>query len=61
MIQNYDNFSRWNVKIGKIYTLQKIHIYSTMINTKHVIYWDNYMYLQNISFKSSFIWKNEKD
>jgi len=44
MIQNYDKFSKWNAKFGKIYTLQKIHIYLTMINTKYVIYWGNYMY-----------------
>jgi hypothetical protein len=34
-------------------------------NTKHVMYWSNYMYfnnkLQKISFKNSFIWKNEKN
>jgi hypothetical protein len=34
-IQNCDKFSRWSKKFGKIYTLQKIDIYSTMINTKH--------------------------
>jgi hypothetical protein len=44
MIQNYDKFSKWNAKSGKIYTLWNIHVYSTMINTKHVIYWGNYMY-----------------
>jgi len=44
MIQNYDKFSKWNAECGRIYTLWKIHIYSTMINTKDVIYWGNYMY-----------------
>ncbi len=44
MIQNYDKFSKWNVESGRIYTLWKIHIYSTMINTNHVIYWGNYVY-----------------
>jgi hypothetical protein len=44
MIQNYDKISKQNAKCDKIYTLKKIHIYSTMINKKHVIYWDNYMY-----------------
>ncbi len=29
MIQNYYKFSRWNAKFSKIYTLWKIHIYST--------------------------------
>jgi hypothetical protein len=38
MIQNYDKFSKWNANFDKIYTVWKIHIYSTMINTKHVIY-----------------------
>ncbi len=38
MIQNYDKFSKWDIEFGKIYTLWKIHIYSTMINTKQVIY-----------------------
>jgi hypothetical protein len=54
MIQNYDNFSKENANFNKISTL-----YSTITNTKHVIYWGNYMYfnnkLQNISFKNSFI------
>jgi len=36
-IQNYDKFSRWKIEFDKIYTLWKIHIYSTMINTKQVI------------------------
>jgi hypothetical protein len=40
----HDKFSKWNTKFGKIYTFWKIHIYSTMIHTKHVIYWGNYMY-----------------
>jgi hypothetical protein len=44
MIQNYDKISKWNEKFGKNYTLQKNHIYSTMIKTKQVIYWGNYMY-----------------
>jgi hypothetical protein len=44
MIQNYDKFSRWNENFDKIYTLWKIHIYLAMTNTKHVIYWGNYMY-----------------
>jgi hypothetical protein len=38
MIQNYDKISRWNAKFGKIYTIWNFHIYSTMINTKYVIY-----------------------
>jgi len=44
MIQNYDNFSRWNIEFDKIYAFWNFHIYSTMINTKHVIYWGNYIY-----------------
>jgi hypothetical protein len=32
--QNLKNFTHF----------KKIHIYSTMINTKNVIYWDNYIY-----------------
>jgi hypothetical protein len=44
MIQNYDKFLRWNAESGRIYTLWNFHIYSTMINTKHVIYRGNYMY-----------------
>jgi hypothetical protein len=44
MIQNYDKFSKWNAEFDKKFKLWKIHIYSTMINTKHVIYWGNYMY-----------------
>jgi hypothetical protein len=27
MIQNYDKFSKWNVKFNKIYTLKNFHIY----------------------------------
>jgi hypothetical protein len=37
MIQNYDKISRWNVETDKIYTLWEIHVYFTMINTKHMI------------------------
>jgi len=43
MIQNYDKFSRRNAKSSKLYTHLNFHIYSTMINTKNVIYWGNYM------------------
>jgi len=43
MIINYDKFSKWNIEFGKSYTLWKIDIYSTMINTKHMIYWSNYV------------------
>jgi hypothetical protein len=32
MIENYDEFSRWNVESSKIYTFWNFHIYSTMIN-----------------------------
>jgi hypothetical protein len=32
------NFSKQNVKFGKISRLQIFHIYSTMTNTKYVIY-----------------------
>jgi hypothetical protein len=46
MIQNYDKIWKWNIKSGKNYTLWKIHMYSTVINTKHVIYWVNYMYFE---------------
>jgi hypothetical protein len=64
MIQNYDKFFKWNTKSSKIYALWKIHIYSTMINTKHVIYWGNYVFLitscKKITLNNSFIWKNEK-
>jgi len=61
MIQNYDYFSKWNVKSSKIYTLWKIHIYSTMINTKHVIIITLKTSCKKILFKNSFIWKNEND
>ncbi len=44
MVQNYDKFWKWNTKSSKIYTFWDFHIYSTMINIKHVIYWGNYMY-----------------
>jgi hypothetical protein len=44
MIQNYDKISRWNVEFSKVYTLWKININSKIINKKHVIYWDHYMY-----------------
>jgi hypothetical protein len=37
MIQNYDYFSKWNVKSNEFYTFWNILIYSTMFNTKHVI------------------------
>jgi hypothetical protein len=33
-IWNCDNFSRWNTKFGKIYTLKKISIYSKLIVRK---------------------------
>jgi hypothetical protein len=64
MIQNYDKFSRWNADFDKIYTLWKVPIYSTMINKKMwsigatTSIFNNK--LQNNSFKTSFIWKNEK-
>jgi hypothetical protein len=65
MIQNYDKISRWNAKYGKIYTLWKFHVYSTMINTK---LWSIgaticifYNKLQKNSLKKYFIWKNEKE
>jgi len=64
MIQNYDKFSRRNVKYGRIYTLWNFHIYSTMINKKMWsigvtirIFNKN---LQKISLKNSFIWKSQK-
>jgi hypothetical protein len=44
MIQNYDKISKLHTKYEKITHFEKIHIYLTMINTKHVIYWGNYMY-----------------
>jgi len=44
MIQNYDKISKWNVESKNIYTLWEFHIYLIVINIKHVIYWDNYMY-----------------
>ncbi len=44
MIQNYDKFSKWNIEFDKIYTLWEIDIYSTMISTKHMIYWGSYVY-----------------
>jgi hypothetical protein len=46
----------------KLHTLKFSYLLK-MINTKHVIYWGNYMYynnkLQKISFINSFVWKNE--
>jgi hypothetical protein len=63
MIQNYDKISEWIAKFGKIYTLWKIHIYPTMINTMWSIRATTCVFnkkLQNISFKNSFIWKSEK-
>jgi hypothetical protein len=64
MIPNYDEFSKWNAKFDKIYTLWKIHIYSTMINTKMwyigatiCIFYNK---LQKVSFQKKFIWNNEK-
>jgi hypothetical protein len=51
MIQNYDKFSKWNAKSGRIYTLWNFHIYSTMINKEHVIYWDIYIYIYITSCK----------
>jgi len=36
-----DNFSRSNTKFGIV---QKFHIYSTMINIEHMIYW-GYIYI----------------
>jgi hypothetical protein len=61
MIQNYDKFSRWNAKsthfkififIQQWYTQNMWYIRATIciFNNK----------LQNISFKNSFTWKNEK-
>jgi hypothetical protein len=38
MSQNYDKISRSNTKSSK-FTLRKNHIYSTVINTKYVVYW----------------------
>jgi hypothetical protein len=64
MIQTYDKVSKWNEKSDKIYTLWNFHIYSTMINTKHwyigttICIFNNK--LQKISFKKSFVQKNEK-
>jgi hypothetical protein len=56
MIQNYDKFSRWNAKSCKIYTLWKIHISSTMVNTTCIFN----KKLQKVSFKKQFIWKSEE-
>jgi hypothetical protein len=28
MSQNYDKFSRWNAKFGKIYTLKNSHLFN---------------------------------
>jgi hypothetical protein len=51
--------------LAKFAHFEKFIFNQKMINTKHVMYWSNYMYfnnkLQKISFKNSFIWKNEKD
>jgi hypothetical protein len=61
---SYDKLSRWNAKFGKIYTLWKVHIYSTMIKTNMwsigptICIFNNK--LQKISFKKHFIWKSEK-
>lgn len=64
MIQNYDKFSIWNAKFNKIFTLWKFYIYLTMINKKHVMYWDNYMYfliqVAKDFIQIFFIWKSEK-
>ncbi len=57
-----DNFSRSNTKFGIV---QKFHIYSTMINIEHMIYW-GYIYIQHIAedFIQKFfhvkIWKGLK-
>jgi len=44
MIKKYDKIFKWNIESSKIYKLWNFHIYSIMINTKHVIYWGNYAY-----------------
>jgi hypothetical protein len=64
MIQNYDKFSRWNTKYGKFYTLWKFIFIQqwlrwNMWSIGATIYTFNNK-LQKISFKNSFIWKNEK-
>jgi hypothetical protein len=55
----YDKFSRWNAKFDRIYTLWKIHIYSTMINKKM---WSirETIYNFNNQVAKKFIWINEK-
>jgi hypothetical protein len=54
---------KWKIEFNRICTLWNFHIYSTMNNTKHVMYWGNCICifnnkLQKVSFKTSFIWKN---
>jgi hypothetical protein len=44
MIWNYDNFSKRNIRSGKIYALSKNNIYSNLIAKKHKTYWGNYKY-----------------
>jgi hypothetical protein len=64
MIQNYDKFSKWNEKFVKFAHFEKFLFIQQWLtqNMWYVgaticIFNNN---LQKISFKNSFIWKNEK-
>ncbi len=62
MIWNYDKFSRWNTKFGKIYAFSKIHISTNLIVKKkwHIGATINTIYQksQNISFENSSLEKH---
>jgi hypothetical protein len=38
------NFQNETLNLQGMYTHLKIHIHTTMINTRHVIYWEIYKY-----------------
>jgi hypothetical protein len=44
MIWNYNSFSKWNTKYGKIYALSKNIIYSDLIVKIYMTHWENYKY-----------------
>ncbi len=64
MIQNYDKFSRWNAKSGKIIHFEEL-IYIQQWLTQNIWYIGGTICifnnkLQKISLKNSFIWKSDK-
>jgi len=64
MIQNYDSFSKWNVKCGKFCTLWNFHIFSTMINIKKLYIEEMHIWYQVVKYLIQVyihMRKNKKD